>query len=72
MGRITTWIDENKFNVSNFSENYVFNTGTPQVIKMGKKNKKINEIKYLQDPNPTFVSDPLRELMMQYVRYLSH
>lgn len=33
---------------------------------MGRKNKKINVIKNPQDPNPTFVSDPLKALMMQY------
>lgn len=36
------------------------------MIEIGKKNKKINVIKNPQDPNPTFVSDPLKELMMQY------
>ena len=36
------------------------------MIKIGKKNKKINVIKNPQHRDPTFVFDPLRELMIQY------
>lgn len=36
------------------------------MIRIGKKNKKINVIKNPQDQGPTFVFDPLKELMMQY------
>jgi hypothetical protein len=33
---------------------------------MGKKNTEINVIKNPQDQDPTFVSDPLKELMLRY------
>jgi hypothetical protein len=36
------------------------------VIRIGKKNKRINVSKNPQDQDPTFVFDPLKELMMQY------
>jgi hypothetical protein len=34
--------------------------------KMGKKHIEINIVKNPQDQNPTFISDPLKELMLQY------
>jgi hypothetical protein len=37
-----------------------------QVIKIGKKNKKININKNPQHRDPTFVLDPLSELMIKY------
>ena len=37
-----------------------------KVIKIGKKNRKINVIKSPQYQDPTFVLDPLRELVIQY------
>jgi hypothetical protein len=33
---------------------------------MGKKNSEINLIKNPQNQDPTFVSDPLKELMLRY------
>jgi hypothetical protein len=36
------------------------------VIRIGKKNKKINVIKNPQDQDPTFVFDPVKQLMMKY------
>lgn len=33
---------------------------------MGKKNTEINIIKNPQDQDPTFVSDPLKDLMLRY------
>ncbi|MGA9933849.1 MAG: hypothetical protein WBP83_01890 [Nitrososphaeraceae archaeon] len=33
---------------------------------MGKKNTEINVIKNPQDQDPTFVSDPMKELMLRY------
>jgi hypothetical protein len=36
------------------------------VIKIGKKNRKISVIKNPQHQDPTFVLDPLIELMIQY------
>ncbi|MGA7368562.1 MAG: hypothetical protein WBX01_05485 [Nitrososphaeraceae archaeon] len=36
------------------------------MIKIGKKNKGINVIKNPQYQDPTFVLDPLKELMLKY------
>ena len=36
------------------------------MIKIGKKNKRINVIKNPQLQDPTFVLDPLKELKIQY------
>ena len=36
------------------------------MVRIQKKDKKINVIKNPQDQDPTFVFDPLKELMMQY------
>jgi len=39
---------------------------TERLTKMGKKNTEINIIKNPQNHDPTFVSDPLKELMLRY------
>ena len=37
-----------------------------KVVKIGKKNRKINVIKNPRYQDPTFVLDPLKELVIQY------
>jgi hypothetical protein len=38
--------------------------------KMGKKHTEINIIKNPQEQDPTFVSDPMKELMLRYSNQL--
>jgi hypothetical protein len=39
---------------------------TKQVIELGRKNSEINVIKNPQNHDPTFVSDPIKELLLKY------